>query len=104
MRVLFVCNFNQHRSPTAARVLSHKYETRSAGLYSGDKLTAEHIAWADRIVVFTSPMIGEVLARFPIAEQKPILNFDISPYHYDDDDLEEVLARKADTMLGTPDA
>ena len=100
MRVLFVCNFNQHRGPTAERLLAGEHETRSAGLYSGTKLTTEHIEWADKIVVFSEPMIGEVVARFPTVQEKTILNFNISPYRCDDDDFEDLIKRKAVELLG----
>ena len=55
MKVLFVCTANRLRSPTAEAVFADRpgLEVRSAGLDARAvrPLTAELVAWADRLIV-----------------------------------------------------
>ena len=33
MKILFVCNANLQRSPTAEEIFKHEYDVKSAGIY-----------------------------------------------------------------------
>ena len=65
MRVLFICNMNLHRSPTAERVFSDRFETRSAGLYGGKMVDADALSWADLVAVMDDAQRAEIGKRFP---------------------------------------
>lgn len=51
-RVVFVCSMGLLRSPTAARLFAHKYNTRSAGVWDDAlvPLTSSLMAWAHELV------------------------------------------------------
>ncbi len=52
-KVLFVCSMGILRSATGSRIYGHKYNTRSAGTYTGHALvplTPMLVAWANEIV------------------------------------------------------
>jgi len=71
-KVLFVCSMGILRSATGSRIYGHKYNTRSAGTYTGHALvplTPMLVAWADEIVFvnkenylqFTKGIDGQML-------------------------------------------
>ena len=71
--VLFICDNNRSRSPTAEYIFnnnvtySEKYSAKSAGIYeeSMKQLTEELLLWADMIFVFEKDYIREIMKRFP---------------------------------------
>ena len=65
-KILFVCNQNKNRSPTAASIFSGRYETKSAGLYcEGNKqLTKELLEWADIVFVMEQTHRNKVSNKY----------------------------------------
>lgn len=77
-RVLFLCNQNRLRSPTAERVFREdpRLEVRSAGVDSDATLPVswELLEWADLIVVMEKRQRNIVHKRYPeIYRNKPIV-------------------------------
>jgi predicted protein tyrosine phosphatase len=68
MRILFVCTANRLRSPTAAAVFADDpgLEVRSAGLDAAcpRPLTAELVAWADRLFAMEQRHRSAIKRRF----------------------------------------
>jgi len=83
-----------HRSKTAADIFKDRFETQSAGIYTG--LSKEKIDWADVIIVMEDrqrTMIGELFPGEYI--QKRILCLDIPDiYNYKEPSLIRVLKIK----------
>jgi predicted protein tyrosine phosphatase len=78
MKLLFICNQNQHRSPTAEEIFKDEYETSSAGLYNENPVTEEQLDKADLIIVMEEAQREELAKRFPtIFLKKRIINIDI---------------------------
>ena len=96
MNVLFVCNQNQNRSKTAAKIFQDRFKTRSAGLYNEVPVTKNDISWADTIIVMEKRQRSELAKRFPVLYmQKRILSWDIPDvYHFNQPDLVNVLKDK----------
>ncbi len=65
MKVLFVCNQGKHRSRTAAQLFQGEFETRFAGVYSEQPVSADDLAWADVIAVMEEHQREELVKRFP---------------------------------------
>lgn len=97
MKVLFICNQNQHRSKTAEEVFKGKFETLSAGLYNENPLTEEQLAWADLVVVMEDEQRTELAKRFPKwYMKKKIISLNIpDTYYYNQPELITILQRKA---------
>src|SRR5574342_1243414 len=100
MKVLFICNQNQHRSKTAEELFRAKYETKSAGLYNEKPVTKEQMEWADLVVVMEDEQRLELSKRFPkIYLKKRIISLGIpDTYSYGQSELKELLKSK---MKGT---
>jgi len=96
MKVLFVCNQNRHRSPTAAEVFRSKFETKSAGLYSDKPVSAKEIVWADIIVVMEEEQRVELAKRFPeLFLKKKIISLNVpDTFYYKQPELIELLNKK----------
>ena len=74
MNVLFICNQGKNRSKTAAQLLSERFQTASAGLYSDTPVTEAQLAQADVIIVMEEKHRTEIAERFPrVYLQKRIL-------------------------------
>jgi predicted protein tyrosine phosphatase len=101
MKVLFICNQNQHRSLTAERLFKNRFETHSAGLYNEDPVTEKQISDADMIIVMEESQRSELAKRFP--EQylrKRIISLDIPDiYAYNQPELVEILKSKIDALF-----
>ena len=71
MKVLFVCTANRLRSPTAEAVFADRpgLEVRSAGLDARAvrPLTAELVAWADRLIVMEKSHREAIRKRYRTA-------------------------------------
>ena len=89
MKLLFICNQNQHRSKTAEKLFRNQFETKSAGLYNETPVTLEQLTWADIVVVMEPEQRIELLKRFPVNTlQKRVLCLNISDaYHYNQPEL-----------------
>ncbi len=65
MKVLFICNQNQHRSKTAEELFKDRFETKSAGLFNANPVTEKQIEWADVVAVMEDFQRSEIAKRFP---------------------------------------
>lgn len=69
LRVLFLCNQNRLRSPTAEKVFSGRpgLEVRSAGIDNDAvrSVSEELLEWADRIYVMEERQLNFLWAHFP---------------------------------------
>lgn len=82
VRLLFICTFNLSRSRTAEVLLlgSTSYEARSAGIHADARVrvTAELVAWADRILVMEEHHAEFMRRCFPQhLTEKPLIILDI---------------------------
>lgn len=96
--ILFVCNQNQHRSPTAERIFKNNknVEVKSAGLYEGSKILLDNkiIDWADVIIVMEEDQREEIEQRFP-QNRKRIIVIDIPDvFNYMDKELVKILKQR----------
>lgn len=77
-RLLFICTFNLSRSRTAEVLLmGHtSYEVRSAGIHNDARVrvTADLVAWADRVLVMEAHHAEFIRTSFPQhLIEKPII-------------------------------
>ncbi|NCO97520.1 MAG: protein tyrosine phosphatase [Candidatus Aenigmarchaeota archaeon CG15_BIG_FIL_POST_REV_8_21_14_020_37_27] len=91
-KILFVCNSNLNRSPTAEEIFKNdkKISVKSAGFWKGSKnvLTEKLLEWADIIFVMEREQKEEIEKRFPKQfRSKLIISLEI-PDVYDFMDLE----------------
>ena len=67
--VLFVCTANQQRSPTAEELYRNdrRFNVRSAGTsaLAYEQVGAEHLRWADLVVVMEEHHARAIRQRFP---------------------------------------
>ena len=100
MRILFICNQARHRSPTAAKLFSAKYETKYAGLYNEPSVTQKELDWADVIAVMEDEQRIEISKRFPRTYlTKQIVTMHISDaYAAGSPELIQALQQKADLL------
>ena len=47
MKILFICNQNQHRSKTAEELFKDRFDTASAGLYNEKPVTEQELEEAE---------------------------------------------------------
>jgi predicted protein tyrosine phosphatase len=96
VKVLFICNQNRHRSPTAAELFRGKFETKSAGLYSERPVSEKEISWADEIIVMEEEQRVELAKRFPeLVFQKKVISLDVpDTFYYNQPELVELLKLK----------
>lgn len=101
MKILFICNQNEHRSKVAEQIFKEKFETKSAGLYNSKPVTAKQLTWADLIVVMEDNQRTELSKRFPeIYMQKQILTLDIPDiFNKHDPKLALLLERRMEELL-----
>lgn len=96
MRVLFICNQNIHRSRTAEELFKDMFETKSAGLFNENPVSAKEISWADTVVVMEEEQRIELVKRFPqLIMSKRLISFDVpDAYSYQQPELVELLKSK----------
>ncbi len=96
MKVLFICNQNQHRSKTAEEIFRGKFETKSAGLFNEKPVNEKQLSWADIIIVMEDHQRAEIAKRFPkIYMQKRILSLNVPDlYSYDQQELIDLLKKR----------
>lgn len=86
--ILFVCNQNRYRSPTAEAIFKDKegWSVKSAGLYcdpeDGKPLNKRLLKWADIIFVIEQSQKVDIQARWPDLAWKHIVVLDI-PDHFE---------------------
>jgi predicted protein tyrosine phosphatase len=105
--VLFVCTYNQCRSPTAEHLFADwpGIDTRSAGVGSEAKvpLSGELVEWSDLIVVMEDAHREALSKRFPAdLGARRVVCLDIpDEYQYMDPVLVELLRRRVTAFLPT---
>jgi len=101
MKILFICNQNQHRSKTAAEIFRGKFETKSAGLFNERPVTEKEISWADLVIVMEYFQRSEVAKRFPrLYLQKRILSLNIPDiYSYNQPELIDLLENRFNKIM-----
>lgn len=105
MKLLFICNRNQWRSPTAERVYASTpgLEVRSAGLSSSAvrRLRASDIEWADEIFVMESNHKSRLTKTFRDAAQFASIHVLDIPDDYDhmDPQLIEQIRSGVDAVI-----
>ncbi|MFC1742119.1 phosphotyrosine protein phosphatase [Nanoarchaeota archaeon] len=101
MKILFICNQNQHRSKTAEELFRDRFETRSTGLYNETPVTEKELEWADTIIVMEDFQQTELSKRFPdTCLKKRILSLDIpDTYHHNQPELIDLLENKMQELL-----
>ena len=107
-RVLFVCEGNLHRSPTAERLYSATpgIRARSAGLsdLARVQVTDELLAWADLVFVMERRLRGLLRQRFAAAlAGKELVCLDVpDDFQFGQPELVAVLAERLAPHLGPP--
>lgn len=101
MKVLFICNYNMHRSKTAEELFKERFETKSAGLFNETPVSASQIKWADSVAVMEPFQVTELRKRFPSeCRKKQFVCLDIlDEYVYNQPELIERLKLKVDKLL-----
>ena len=99
-KVLFICEANKLRSPTAAALYADTpgIEAKSAGLATDAhvKLTEELLKWADQIFVMEKGQRNKIRKKFPLLyKQKRIICLYIEDeYEYMEDGLIRLLKHR----------
>lgn len=101
MKVLFICNQNQHRSKTAEEVFKDRFETKSAGLFNEKPVTEKQIEWADVVAVMEDFQRTELANRFPKQYlKKKIISLSIpDAYQYNDKSLITLLNKRVKELI-----
>jgi predicted protein tyrosine phosphatase len=106
-RVLFVCNQNRLRSPTAVRVFADEpgIEVRSAGVDPDAvvPLTSEHLEWAHLVLVMERRQRNVIQKRFPelYRTRRIVCLYIPDEFEYLDPVLMALLRERAEPLLGT---
>jgi predicted protein tyrosine phosphatase len=108
LRILFVCEGNVHRSPTAERLYARTpgLSTRSAGLssFARVQVTEELLAWADVVFVMESRLHRALRRRFAAAlEGKELACLDVpDDFQAGQPELIALLTQRLTPRLGPP--
>lgn len=106
LRVLFVCAYNQWRSPTAEHLYRNdpRLEVRSAGVKAGARrrLSAGDLEWAEVVFVMDREQRRSIHDQFAGQELPDIRVLDITEdWPYMDPRLQEALRTTIDAELET---
>ena len=107
-RVLFVCEGNVHRSPTAERLYSTTpgVRARSAGLshLARTQVTEELLRWADAVFVMERRLVRLLRGRFAAAiEGKEVVCLGVpDDFQFQQPELVAVLTERLVPHLGQP--
>ena len=101
MKLLFICNQNQYRSPTAREIFKNEFETKSAGLFSETPVTKEELEWADLVIVMEDFQRKELEQRFPEEfMKKRVLTLNVrDEYQYMQPELVSLLKEKMQSLV-----
>ncbi len=104
MRILFVCNANLQRSPTAESLFEDSnHEAKSVGIHplAQTSITKQSVEWADEIFVMENFQKDFILQRFSKqVKNKPIHVLNIPDVYYrDDPQLIKILKEKLKDYL-----
>src|SRR5262245_53809856 len=106
LRVLFVCEGNLHRSPTAEQLYAGTpgIDARSAGLshLARTQVTEELLEWADVVFVMERRLEKMLRRRFPGAACEVICLDIPDDYQWMQPELLEVLTERLLLHLGPP--
>jgi predicted protein tyrosine phosphatase len=106
--VLFVCEGNLHRSPTAQRLYADTpgIVARSAGLsdLARVRVTEELIAWADVVIVMERRLVKMLRRRFRQAlGDREVIDLDVpDDYQFMQPELLALLRERLGPLLGPP--
>ncbi len=96
-KLLFICNANLQRSPTAEELFREKgYETKSVGIHplAETQISQQALDWANKIYVMEEFQKQFLLKNFNISENK-IMNLNISDiYERNSPELKKILEDK----------
>ena len=98
--ILFICNANQNRSPTAEAIYKNdkRYSVKSAGIWEGSEnlLTEELLEWSDIVFVMERVQKEYIEERFPRQyRSKLIVCLNIPDvYYYMDSKLVELIKER----------
>lgn len=107
-KILFVCNANRLRSPTAEKIYKKRKDisVKSAGLFSDAFVTVSQdiVDWADLIFVMEKNQQNKIIKKFKnVYNKKPVINLNISDdYEYMEPTLIELLSHKLSRFIGKP--
>ena len=108
VRVLFVCEGNRHRSPTAERLYAATpgVKVRSAGTspLARVEITDELLEWADAVFVMDTSLDRSIRKRFAAAlEGKTVVCLEIpDDFQFMQHELLALLTERLTPHLGTP--
>lgn len=102
-KVLFICNQNQNRSPTAELLFKDMFETKSGGLFCEDskKLVNKRLLnWADTVFVMGEFQKEEICRRFSKKYTSKITSLDIPDiYCFNQPELVRLLKGKIESWI-----
>jgi predicted protein tyrosine phosphatase len=107
-RVLFICEGNLHRSPTAQRLYSSTpgIQVRSAGLspLAQIQVTDELFAWADLVFIMERRLRKQLRRQFPESlEGKELVCLEVpDDFQFQQSELVAVLTERLAPYLGQP--
>jgi predicted protein tyrosine phosphatase len=107
-RVLFVCEGNLHRSPTAQRLYARTagVEAKSAGLspLARVQLTGELVEWADVVIVMQRRLVKALRRRFGASlGDREVIDLNVADdYQFMQPELLALLRERLEPLLGPP--
>lgn len=107
-KILFICNVNRLRSPTAEEIYRRRSDlsVKSAGIFQYAKATVsqELVDWADIIFVMEKSQQNNIIKKFKnVNKKKTIINLDIPDiYEYMETTLVHILSKKLEQYIGKP--
>jgi predicted protein tyrosine phosphatase len=107
-RILFVCEGNLHRSPTAEQLYSFTpgLKVRSAGLspLARTQVTDELVEWFDAIFIMEKRLLRMILRRFESSiTRKAVVCLDVpDDFQFQQSELIAVLTDRLTPHLGAP--
>jgi predicted protein tyrosine phosphatase len=110
LRVLFICEGNLHRGPTAEQLYAATpgIHVKSAGLsdLARIQVTEELLAWADVVFVMERRLRGLLRRRFkPTLAQKELVCLEVADdFQFQQPELLAILTQKLTPRLGPPAA
>lgn len=107
-KILFICNYNRFRSPTAQKIFSDSphLEVKSAGIFPHAivQVSEELLEWADIIFVMEYSQTKYINKHFiGISERRPVICLNIEDeYNYMDPELVDLLKQRVTPHIVVP--